>query len=352
MEIKKLLEITINKGASDLHLIAGVPPILRINGVLTPIAGEDVLTKEEAANLVLSLVNSEQKEILLVNKELDFSFPFQDLGRFRVNAYHQKGNLSASLRLLPVKIPTVDELNLPDICHVFPKLKQGFILMTGPTGHGKSTTLASIVEEINQTRPVHIVTIEDPIEYVFEHRQSIVSQREIRSDTHSWQIALRSCLREDPDVVMIGEMRDYETISAALTIAETGHLVFATLHTNSAAQSVDRIVDVFPEHQQSQVRMQLSSAIEAILSERLLPSLDGGRIPAMEILVSSPAVKTAIREGKTHLIDNIILTSGELGMRTLEVDLIRLIKTGRISLDIAKAYSLRPEELMRLMRKK
>lgn len=351
MDINELLEITVNKQASDLHLVTGVPPTIRTNGVLIPIAGKEPLTAEATQKLVLALVSEEQKEILLVNKELDFSSDYQGKGRFRINAYHQRGKLAAALRLLPAKIPTIEELNLPKICHAFAQMRQGFILITGPTGHGKSTTLASVIEEINQTREVHIVTIEDPIEYVFAHKKSIISQREIKSDTHSWQIALRSCLREDPDVVLIGEMRDYETIASALTIAETGHLVFATLHTNSAAQSADRIVDVFPEHQQGQVRMQLSGTLEAILSERLMPALEGGRIPAMEILLTTPAIKTAIREGKTHLIDNVIQTSVEIGMKTLEMDLARLVRQGKISLETAREFALRPGELMRLTRK-
>lgn len=351
-KIDQLLEITINKGAFDLHLVTGAPPTLRICGELVPIVGKEPLTTEEAEQLVLSLLSDEQREILTVNKELDFSFDFSQKARFRANAYYQRGKLAVSLRLLPVKIPTIEELNLPKICHQFAKLRQGFILLTGPTSHGKSTTIASILEEINQDRPVHIVTIEDPIEYVFSHKKAIVSQREIKGDTHSWQIALRSCLREDPDVVFIGEMRDYETIASALTIAETGHLVFSTLHTNSAAQTVDRIVDVFPEHQQEQVRMQLSLTLEAVLSERLLPCLDGGVIPAMEILIGTSAVRTSIREGKTHLVDNIIQTSVELGMQSLEMDLGRLVKEGKISLDVAKSFALRPEELMRMMRKK
>lgn len=348
MEIKALLETTISKNASDLHLITKVPPILRINGVLNPIAGQVPLTKEEAEKLIFSLVNEEQKEILLVNKELDFSFAYGDKARFRVNVYHQKGEIAAALRLIPMKIPSIEELNLPEICHEFTKLKQGFILVVGPTGHGKSTTLASIIEEINQNRSEHIVTIEDPVEYVFEHKKSIVSQRELKADTHSWPIALRSCLREDPNVVMIGEMRDLETMAMTLTIAETGHLVFSTLHTNSAAQSIDRVIDVFPEHQQEQVRMQFSASIEAILSQRLLPCLEGGRIPATEILVATPAVRTAVREGKTHMIDNIIQTSAEMGMKLLETDLARLVKTGKISLDVARTYAFRPEELIRL----
>jgi len=352
MNISELLDITINKGAFDLHLVSGIPPTIRIIGVLTPVVGKEALTPEAAQELIFSLLTEEQKEILTVNKELDFSFDYQEQARFRVNAYYQRGKLAASLRLLPRKIPTIEELNLPKICHQFAKLRQGFILLTGPTSHGKSTTIAAILEVINQTRAVHIVTIEDPIEYVFTHKKGIISQREIKTDTHSWQVALRSCLREDPDVVFIGEMRDYETIAAALTVAETGHLVFSTLHTNSAAQSVDRIVDVFPEHQQGQVRMQLSFTLEAILTERLLPCLDGGVIPAMEILIGTPAVKTAIREGKSHLIDNIIQTSAEMGMKSLEMDLSRLVREGKVSLEMAKSFALRPEELMRLMKRK
>lgn len=352
MEIKKLLEIAVNKGASDLHLISKAPPILRIHGTLTPIAGLEPLPKEQVEKLVFDLVNEEQKEILLVNKEIDFSFAFGEQARFRVNAYYQKGALAAALRSIPMKIPSIEELNLPEICYAFTKLKQGFILVVGPTGHGKSTTLASIIEEINQNRAEHIVTIEDPIEYVFRHNKSIISQRELKGDTHSWPIALRSCLREDPNVVMVGEMRDLETMAMALTIAETGHLVFSTLHTNSAAQSVDRIIDVFPEHQQEQIRMQLSATIEAIISQRLLPCLEGGRIPATEILVATPAVKTVIREGKTHMIDNIIQTSAGMGMRMLEMDLARLVREGKISLDVAQTYAFRPEELMKLSRKR
>lgn len=352
MEIKRLLEITVNKGASDLHLIANVPPMIRIHGALAPIAGLERLSKEETEKLVFELVTEEQKEILLVNKELDFSFAFGEQARFRVNAYYQKGTLAVALRLISMKIPTIKELNLPEIYHAFAKLKQGFILVVGPTGHGKSTTLASIIEEINQNRAEHIVTIEDPIEYVFRHQKSIISQRELKNDTHSWPIALRSCLREDPNVVMIGEMRDLETMSMSLTIAETGHLVFSTLHTNSAAQSIDRIIDVFPEHQQEQIRMQLSTTIEAIISQRLLPCLEGGRIPATEILIATPAVRTVIREGKTHMIDNIIQTSAEVGMKMLEMDLARLVKEGKISLDVAQMYAFRPEELMKLTQKR
>ncbi|MFH1840964.1 MAG: PilT/PilU family type 4a pilus ATPase [Candidatus Shapirobacteria bacterium] len=352
MNIKQLLEFALAKNASDLHLLATFPPSLKINGVLQAVPGEEVLTQKTIEDFIFPLMSGEQKEILLVNKEIDFSYPLADLARFRVNAYHQQGTLAAALRLLPNKIPTIDELHLPDICHVFARLRQGFILVTGPTGHGKSTTLAAIMNEINLSRAVHLVTIEDPIEYVLPKSKSLVSQRELRQDTHSWQIALRSCLREDPDVVMIGEMRDLETISSALTIAETGHLVFATLHTNSAAQTINRIVDVFPEHQQGQIKMQLASTLEAVISQRLVPTLEGVRLPAVEILVATQAVRTTVREGRTHLIDNIIQTSADLGMRSLESDLVRLINAGQITLETAKSFSLHPDEVMRLVRKR
>lgn len=346
-----MIEFTVNRKASDLHLLVGRPPMIRVNGQLSPVLGQEVISPEIAEQLVFSLLSVEQKEILLVNKEVDFSFEAQGLGRFRVNAYSQKGSYAAALRLINNKIPTIDELGLPSICHQVTRLKQGFVLITGPTGHGKSTTLAAILEEINNTRPVHIVTIEDPVEYILDQKQALISQREMKSDTHSWEIALRSCLREDPDVVMVGEMRDFETIAAALTIAETGHLVLATLHTNSAAQTIDRVVDVFPENQQAQVRMQLSFTLEMILSQRLVPAINGGRVPASEILLNTSAVKNVIREAKTHMIDNMIQTSTALGMMTLEMDLARLVKSGQISMEVARGFALRPEELAKLVGK-
>jgi twitching motility protein PilT len=349
MEIREFLEETSKKGASDLHLVVGHPPTLRIDGELSPLSGE-TLTASEVERLVFSVLTPEQKELFLANKELDFSYEISGLARFRTNVYFQKGGMAAAFRLIPFKIRTIDELNLPQICHTFGSLRQGFILVTGPTGHGKSTTLAAIINEINQNRPCHIVTIEDPIEYVYPKGKAIVSQREMHLDTHSWEVALRASLREDPDVVLIGEMRDYETIAAALTIAETGHLVFATLHTNSAAQTVDRIVDVFPEQAKSQARAQLANTLEGILSERLIPAIEGGRVPACEILVATAAIRTTIREGKTHLIDNIIQTSGELGMTSLEGSLARLVKTGKINTRTAENFALRPEELGRLLR--
>lgn len=348
MTIQQLLQYVVDHSASDLHLVVGVPPTVRLDGNLVAVAGEGVLDATTVEQLVAGVVTSTQKEVLLVNKELDFSFALGGAARFRVNAYFQRGALAASFRLVPKNIPTIDSLGLPKICHGFTTLKQGFILVTGPTGHGKSTTLAAILNEINRTRPVHIVTIEDPVEYVYTPAKAIVSQREVRIDTHSWEIALRSVLREDPDVVLIGEMRDFETIAAALTIAETGHLVFATLHTNSAAQTVNRIVDVFPESGQAQVRLQLSGNLEAVFSQRLVPKVAGGRTVAYEVMLGTPAVRTAIREGRTHQLDNIILTSADAGMVTLEATLAGLVKGGTVSPQTAEAYALRAGEVRRL----
>lgn len=350
MDIKQLLQSVIDSKASDLHLVSGIPPTLRKDGELMPIPTLGILTPDVIDGLLKQVLTSEQIERLTVNKELDFSLPFSEKGRFRVNAYTQKGSLAAAFRLIPLTIPSIESLGLPPILHSFTSLRQGFVLITGPTGHGKSTTLAAMIQEINQNRAVHIVTIEDPVEFVFNPVKSIISQREMRSDTHSWEIALRSALREDPDVVFIGEMRDYETIAAALTVAETGHLVFATLHTNSAAQSIDRIVDVFPEEQQQQVRLQLSNVIEAVFSQRLIQGITKGRVVAYEVMLGSTAIKTAIREGKTHQIESTLETSREIGMSTLERSLADLVKKGMVTLEIAQSWSLRPEELMRLVR--
>lgn len=349
MELPNLLKLVIKNAASDLHLITGQPPILRIDGQLQPLSGEKPLSDDEITGLILSMMGPEQKELYQVNKEIDFSFSYGDLARFRVNAYHALNKPAAAFRMLPKQIPKIDELHLPEICHNFAELHHGFILVTGPTGHGKSTTLASILGEINQDRAEHIVTVEDPIEYVHDSIQSVLSQREMHSDTHSWEVALRSVLREDPNVVLIGEMRDYETIAAALTIAETGHLVFATLHTNSAAQTIDRIVDVFPPHQQQQVKIQLSATLEAVFSQRLVPAIGGGRLIAYEVMLGTSAVKNSIREGKTHLIDNIIQTSAELGMISLEMSLAKLVQDGKISSETAMRHAIRPEELSRLI---
>jgi len=350
MEIKELLQLAVDREASDLHMIVGLPPYLRIEGVLSPVGEEKVLTPETINKIVKEILQTEQLERLSVNKEIDFSLPFSEKARFRVNAYTQKGSFAIAFRRIPLDIPVVDDLGLPKILHSFTGLRQGFILVTGPTGHGKSTTLAAMLNEINRNRSEHIVTIEDPIEFIFKPITSIISQREMGFDTHSWQIALRSVLREDPDVVLVGEMRDYETIQSALTVAETGHLVFTTLHTNSAAQTIDRIVDVFPDEQQEQVRLQLSNVVEAVFSMRLVPSVSGKRAVAYEVMLGTSAIKTSIREGKTHQIDNIIQTSTEVGMSTLEMSLANLVKEGKVELEVAQSYSLRPEELNRLVR--
>jgi twitching motility protein PilT len=328
----------------------GVPPTIRIEGELRTLPNSGILTPEVIAEGLKQILASEQYERLTVNKEIDFSLTFSEKSRFRVNAYTQKGSFAVAFRQIPIEIPTLESLKLPKIINNFTSLRQGLILVTGPTGHGKSTTLAGIINEINKNRSCHIVTIEDPIEFIFKPIKSIVSQREMRSDTHSWQVALRSVLREDPDVVLIGEMRDFETIAAAMTIAETGHLVFATLHTNSASQTVDRIVDVFPEDQQSQVRLQLSSVLEAVFSQRLIAGVNGGRIVAHEVMLGTNAIKTSIREGKTHQIESIIQTSLEAGMSTLENSLANLVKSGLITLEVAKEWTNRPDELIRLVR--
>lgn len=348
MTIQQLLQLAIDKKASDLHLIVGSTPTLRVDGDLLPVTNEPPLNKEAIDALIRPVLSAEQLERFLVNKEVDLSVGFSQTARFRANVYYQKDAMAAAFRRIPLEIPSIDDLALPQICHQFTKLRQGFILVTGPTGHGKSTTIAAILDEINKTRPVHILTIEDPVEFIFTPQRAVISQREMGEDTHSWEVALRSALREDPDVVLVGEMRDYETIAAALTIAETGHLVFATLHTNSASQSIDRIIDVFPETQQAQVRLQLSNVIEAVFSERLLRRAGGGRIAAYEVLTASNAIRTLIREGKTHQIDNIIQTSAELGMISIEGVLAKYVQQGLVTYEEAESYAMRPKELARL----
>jgi len=350
LSIRDLLQLTVDKNASDLHIVSGIVPMIRLDGELQQIPGEAVLTPQAVDDHLKEVLTTEQIERLQVNKEIDFSLSFSQKARFRVNAYTQKGSLAAAFRRIPLVIPSLDELNLPKVFHKFTTMRQGFVLVTGPTGHGKSTTLASIINEINATRSCHIVTIEDPVEFVFSPLKSIVSQREMHEDTHSWSIALRSVLREDPDVVLIGEMRDFETIAAALTIAETGHLVFATLHTNSAAETIDRIVDVFPDEQQDQVKLQLSNVIEAVISQRLVPGMVGGRVVATEVMTGTTAIRTAIREGKTHQIRSIIQTSSDVGMYTIENSLAILVKEGKVGTDVAMSYANLPDELARLIK--
>lgn len=342
--------MTIDRNASDLHLVAGYPAELRIDGELVPI-DRTVLTGEVIANLVLPLLSDEQKKALEQNRELDLSYGF-GIGRFRINVYYQKAAMAAALRLIPLKIRSIDELNLPKICHTFTTLKQGFVLVTGPTGHGKSTTIAAIIEELNLKVGGHILTIEDPIEYIYSTGKALISQREVGGDTYSWNNALRAALREDPNVVLVGEMRDYETIAAALTIAETGHLVFATLHTNSAAQTMDRIVDVFPENQQAQVALQLSNTLEAVISQRLLPGASGGRVPGTELLVATTAVRSIVRDRKSHLLDNVIQTSADLGMMTMDMSLANLVQTGKVAMETAVQYAANPDYLRELIKKR
>lgn len=349
IKIEPLLEYVVKQDGSDLHLTVGVPPTVRVDGVLKPIPSLPALTPTDIEKLIFSIVDDAQKEILLRDMEVDFSFAFGDVARFRANAYHQKGNMGLALRLIPTKIRTLDDLGMPPISHKFTEMPRGLVLVTGPTGSGKSTTLAAMVDEINHGRAEHIITIEDPIEYTHTGDKSIIEQREVHYDTKSFSAALRSVLREDPDVVLIGEMRDLETIAAAITIAETGHLVLATLHTNNAAQSIDRMVDVFPPHQQAQIRTQLSNILQAIVSQRLLPAIGGGRLAIAEIMVANAAVRNIIREGKSHQLDAVIQTGAEEGMQTMDRALATSVKSGKITYDDAKGYSIDPKELERLV---
>ncbi|HEV2402740.1 MAG TPA: type IV pilus twitching motility protein PilT [Candidatus Saccharimonadales bacterium] len=348
--IEVLLEEVIKKKASDLHLQVGLPPMLRVDGKLVAVPAAEVLNDEAVETLVFAILDEDQKQILLKDKEFDFSFAFGDLGRFRVNAFHERGNLAAALRMIPNEILTIEQLGLPAVVNKFASYPRGLVLVTGPTGSGKSTTLAAMIHKINLERSQHIITIEDPIEFTHKSKKSVIVQREVHYDTYSFSAALRSALREDPDVVLIGEMRDLETIASAITIAETGHLVFATLHTNSAAQSIDRMIDVFPPHQQPQIRSQLSNILMAICSQRLIPAIGSGRIAAAEILIATPAVRNIIREGKTHQLEAVIQTGAEYGMQSMDKTLVGLIHAGTISYDEARNYAVDVEELDRLMR--
>jgi len=350
LKIELLLEEVIRFDASDLHIQVGLPPMLRVDGSLKPIEDAPVLEPSDVEKLVFSILDDDQKEILLKDKEVDFSFAFGNYGRFRVNAFHERGNLAAALRLIPSKIRTLEDLKMPKILESFTKFPRGLVLVTGPTGSGKSTTLAAMVDKINSEQSKHILTIEDPIEYAHHSKKSIVVQREIHYDTYSFGAALRSSLRQDPDVVLIGEMRDLETIAAAVTIAETGHLVLATLHTNSAAQSIDRMIDVFPPHQQQQIRVQLAGMLQGICSQRLIPAIGGGRVISAEILVATGAVRNIIREGKTHQLDAVIQTGAEYGMQSMDRQLVQLVQAGSISFDEAKNVAVDLQELERLMR--
>ncbi|MDO8429921.1 MAG: PilT/PilU family type 4a pilus ATPase [bacterium] len=348
-KLDELLLAAAMQSASDLHLAVGRRPTLRLDGVLIPIQKEAIITPEVMEGLMDSLLTPEQKANFLKEKQLDLAYAFEDKARFRVNVYFQRGYMAAALRLIPAQIKTIEELGLPSILHDFARLSQGFVLLVGPAGHGKSTTLAAILDEINHQRTDHIITIEDPIEYLFVQDRCIISQREVGLDTQNFHNALKTLLRQDPDVVMIGEMRDPESIGTAMTAAETGHLVFSTLHTNSAAQTIDRIIDSFPPDQQSQVVSQLSATLVGIISERLIPRIDGGRVPACEIMLVNAAIRNLIRERKTYQIDLVIETSMQEGMMTLNRSLAGLIKKKEISLENAELYSLNPSELRILL---
>ncbi len=335
LELSKLLSIVLERNASDLHLITGEPPIIRVDGVLTKLDGYEVMNNEMVSSIVDLMLSPEQREIFKKQMDVDLAYSFKDNNRFRINAYRQKGQVAAAFRHIPNRIKTVEELNLPEKLLAFNLHKQGLILVVGPTGHGKSTTLASLIDNINHTRAEHILTIEDPVEFVFTPDRSMINQREVYIDTPGFPEALRASLREDCNVILVGEMRDYESISTVLTLAETGHLVFATLHTNDAGQSIDRIVDVFPANQQTQVKTQLANVLRGIISLRLLPKVGGGRVPACEILIPNDAVRNVIREGKAFELDNIVNTSGEEGMIALDKSLGILVSQGLVSIEDA-----------------
>jgi twitching motility protein PilT len=344
-----LLTIMIERGASDLHITTGTPPQIRLHGKLTPLTQFERLTPQDTQRLAYSVLNEGQKQKFEEDNELDLSFGIQGLARFRCNVYRQRGAVAAAIRVIPIKIRSFDELGLPAVVEQLADRPKGLILVTGPTGSGKSTTLAAMVDKINTERTEHIMTIEDPIEFVHHHKKCLVNQREVFSDTQSFKNALKYILRQDPDVVLVGEMRDLETISAALTIAETGHLTLGTLHTNSCAQTINRIIDVFPTTQQSQVRSQLSLVLEGVLSQQLIPTADGrGRAMALEIMVTTPAIRNLIREEKIHQIYSAMQAGQKFGMQTMNQSLIELVQKRQISREEALNRSMQPEELAQL----
>lgn len=347
IHIDQLLIYAAENEASDVHIVVGRPPVFRINGVMMPQSKYPILVPELTKELFLQLAGEKKLEILQQIGEIDFAYSIHGIGRFRVNSFYQRGSISIILRLINSKIPTIEELNLPDIIVDLTNKRQGLLLVTGPTGSGKSTTLAAMIDRVNMERAAHILTLEDPIEYMHQHKNSIVTQREIGSDSKSFASALRAALRQDPDVILVGEMRDLETISTALTAAETGHLVLATLHTSSAAKTIDRIIDVFPSHQQQQVRAQLAEVLQGIIAQQLLPRSDGlGRVAALEILISTPAIRNLIREGKTHQINSSIQTGAKFGMQTMEMALRNLYQSGLIS---HENYIARSERISQLI---
>ena len=349
--LKDLLETVLVQKASDLHVCAGHPPVIRIGGRLVPLVRRQTLNPEDTKGIAFEILGKSQQERFLRDKEIDLSYAYEDKARFRVNVFFQRGNVSVALRFIPRKISTIEELNMPPILHEFIRPAQGFLIITGPSSQGKSTTMAALIDEINHTKSAHVITIEDPVEYVFEDDRCLIDQREVFKDTLSFAKALKATFRQDPDVIMVGEMRDPETIATAITAAETGHLVLATLHTNSAAQSIHRIVDSFPGIQQGQIKSQLSGSLLGIVSQRLIPRIKGGLIPACEILINTPATANLIREGKIHEIPMVIETSAELGMISLNRYLADLVRAKEVSLEAAQNYSLNPSELRHLVRK-
>jgi twitching motility protein PilT len=348
-ELESLVETMIAEGASDLHVMAKMHPIIRVSGNLIPLLKKTEYTPEDVLGLVTELLTPAKKKTFLETQEIDFSYSYKDKARFRGNAFFQQGTISIALRLIPRAIRTFEELNLPPILETFSQMQQGFFLVVGPVGQGKSTTLASMVERINQTRTEHIITIEDPIEYQFESKNSIINQREVEIDTKSFHAALRSAFREDIDVIMVGEMRGPETMSAAVTAAETGHLVLSTLHTNNAAQTIDRIIDTFPEGQQDQIRLQLAASLAGIFSQRLVPRISGGLIPAYELLINNDAVANLIRERRTHEINAVIETGMESSMIDMNRCLADLVRRGEVTPENALARAMNPKTFSRLI---
>ena len=348
--LKKLLNVVVSEEASDLDISVGHVPNIRITGQLVPLSQEKVIAPEDSEGIAFSLMTPAQRKDFLEQKEADFSYQHEDKGRFRINVFFQRGSISLALRFIPSKIRTIEELSLPPILHDFTSRPQGLVLVTGATSQGKSTTLAAMVDEINHTRSVHIITVEDPIEYTYPVDRAIVDQREVAIDTLNFNNALRASLRQNPDVIMVGEMRDLETIATTITAAETGHLVFATLHTNSAAQTIHRMVDVFPAEQQDQIRFQLSSSLLGIISQRLIPRVKGGFIPVCEVLICNNAVSNLIRENKIHEIPAVIETSAKEGMISLNRAMVDLVRRKEISLKNATDYSSDPTEIRSLLR--
>ncbi len=350
IQLKRLLEKVFKEEASDLHISVGHRPTLRITGQLIPLAKEKIIEPVDSEGIANTLMNDLQHKKFLEEREIDFSYDFESRARFRINVFFQKGNISLALRLVPTRIKTVEELNLPAVLHGFTSRSQGLVLITGASSQGKTTTLAALIDEINHIRPVHVITIEDPIEYVYQDDRAIIDQREVYQDTLSFSKALRATFRQNPDVIMVGEMRDLETISTTITAAETGHLVFATLHTNSAPQTIHRIVDVFPAEQQNQIRYQLSGSLLGIVTQRLIPRIRGGFIPACEVMICNTAIGNLIRENKVHEIPAVIDTSSKEGMISLDRHLADLVRKKEISLKNAIDYSLNPSEIKSLLR--